>query len=153
VILPLWSPSPVTIGDVGFLERPAGSFKKLFNAFDLRSNSDKRISELPFVKGYGDYVQSNQRAERRNAAQRGVDLIHSWVARLPGSGPNHVSRQVTYTLRTGHKAAFLYTETTLYHYLDNLEAPKRWFQKWIDVILSVYGPKYNLQKEDVIFGT
>jgi abelson tyrosine-protein kinase 1 len=63
-----------------------------------------------------------------------------------------VSRQYTYQLRTGHKAAFLYTETTVYNYLDNLDAPKKWFKANIDAILKAYGAEHALQKEDVLLG-
>jgi hypothetical protein len=63
-----------------------------------------------------------------------------------------VSRQYNYQLRAGHKAAFLCTETTVYNYLDNLDAPKKWFKANIDAILKAYGADHELQKEDVLLG-
>lgn len=63
-----------------------------------------------------------------------------------------MSRQYTYQLRFGHKAAYLCTETTMYNYVDNLDAPKKWFRANVEQILRVYGKQYSLQKEDVFLG-
>lgn len=64
-----------------------------------------------------------------------------------------MSRQYTYPLRFGHKVAYLCTESTMYNYVDNLEAPKKWFRANVDRILKVYGKTHSLQKEDLYLGT
>ena len=64
-----------------------------------------------------------------------------------------MSRRVSFPIRAGHKSSHLYVEQTLYRYIVELTAPKRWFQANIDRILGLYGTKHRLQKEDVLLGT
>jgi hypothetical protein len=78
VTLPLWSPGPVALGDVGFLEKPAGAFRPLFNAFDPERSSSGRMRAHARLQGYGDLKTSAQRVDRRNAAQRGLDVLAQW---------------------------------------------------------------------------
>ncbi len=46
----------------------------------------------------------------------------------------------------------MYTESTSYKYLENLEAPKKWFKATIDEILAIYGTHHSIQREDVFLG-
>ena len=46
----------------------------------------------------------------------------------------------------------MYTETTVYSYVDSVATPNAWFQANIDTILSIYGEDHRLQKEDVLLG-
>jgi abelson tyrosine-protein kinase 1 len=78
VILPLWSPCGVSLGDVGFLEKPAGSFRTLFNAFNPEATSQGLMKNLPRLQGYGDVKTDSQRMDKRNPAQRGFDVIQQW---------------------------------------------------------------------------
>lgn len=41
----------------------------------------------------------------------------------------------------------------MYNYLDNLEAPKKWFRANVDQVLQAYGRNHSLQKEDLMLGT
>jgi abelson tyrosine-protein kinase 1 len=79
VTLPLWSPGPVALGDVGFLEKPTGAFRALFNAFDPERSSSARMRALARLQGYGDLKTSAQRVDRRNLAQRGLDALARWL--------------------------------------------------------------------------
>ena len=63
-----------------------------------------------------------------------------------------VSRRYSYPLRAGHRAAYLCTETTMYRYFMELQAPKEWFKANVDAVLALYGAKYAIQKEDLYFG-
>lgn len=63
-----------------------------------------------------------------------------------------ISRRYTFPLRAGHKTAYLCTETTMYRYVDNLDAPKKWFKANVDAILDVFGAQHHVQKEDLYFG-
>lgn len=63
-----------------------------------------------------------------------------------------MSRRYSFPLRAGHRAACLYTETTVYRYLDNLETPKKWFKANVDGIMQVFGARYSIQKEDLYLG-
>lgn len=63
-----------------------------------------------------------------------------------------VSRRYSFQLRNGHKAAFLCTETTKYRYVEDLDAPKKWFKANVDSIMNVYGRRHHIQKEDLFLG-
>lgn len=64
-----------------------------------------------------------------------------------------VSRRYSFPLRVGHKTAYLCTESTVYKYVDNLDAPKRWFKANADSVLDIYGDHHHIQKEDLHLGT
>jgi len=75
VTLPLWQPSHVELGTVGFLSKPDGRFETLFNAFNPGATSAGKADELPMLSGYGKVLQGNHRHDKRNAAQRGFDRV------------------------------------------------------------------------------
>lgn len=66
-----------------------------------------------------------------------------------------MSRRYSFPLRTGHKAAYVCTESTMYRYVESLDAPKKWFKSNVDSILETYGPIHHIQKEDLflVIGT
>lgn len=74
--LPLWDPSPVKLGAVGYLLKPAGSFVTLFNSYAPHKASDEEARKIPSLDGYGKFDVGMQRQDKRNAAQRGLDMIH-----------------------------------------------------------------------------
>ena len=57
-----------------------------------------------------------------------------------------VSRRYSYPLRAGHRALYLCTETTMYRYFVELQAPMEWFKANIDAVLALYGAKYAIQR-------
>jgi hypothetical protein len=63
-----------------------------------------------------------------------------------------ISRRYSFPLRSGHKTAHLCTETTVYSYIENLEAPKKWFRANVDTIMHLYGETHRMQKEDLFLG-
>ncbi|KAJ3889164.1 hypothetical protein GG344DRAFT_52196 [Lentinula edodes] len=151
--LPLWSPAPVALGAVGYLSKPKGEFITLFNAFHPQNSVINGVKSLPSVHGYGKVSTGNQRQDKRNAAQRSLDTIAGLLT-LKGRGGNiskHVSRRYSYPLRVGHKTAHLCTETTMYRYVENLDAPKKWFKANVDNVLEIFGPQHQIQKEDLFF--
>jgi abelson tyrosine-protein kinase 1 len=75
VTLPLWQPSHVELGSVGFLSKPDGRFETWFNAFNPGPTSAGKADELPMLSGYGKVLQGNHRHDKRNAAQRGFDRV------------------------------------------------------------------------------
>lgn len=74
--LPLWDPSPVKLGAVGYLLKPAGSFVTLFNSYAPHKASDEEARKIPSLDGYGKSNVGMQRQDKRNAAQRGLDMLH-----------------------------------------------------------------------------
>lgn len=81
VTLPLWTPSPVAIGAVGYHSKArGGEFITLFSSLDPAESSGGRAKDIPSVYGDGrESRQGYQRRDKRNVAQRGVDAIHSWL--------------------------------------------------------------------------
>lgn len=74
--MPLWNPSPVKLGAVGYLLKPAGSFISLFNSFAPHKAAEEAARRIPSLHGYGIKVDVGmQRQDKRNAAQRGIDKI------------------------------------------------------------------------------
>ena len=79
VTLPLWSPSNIEIGSVGYLRKPEGEFVTLFNAFDPPQTSNGMLRGMANLYGYGKVSQGDQRQDRRGRAQRSLDVIRSWL--------------------------------------------------------------------------
>ncbi|KAJ6500147.1 hypothetical protein C8R47DRAFT_284025 [Mycena vitilis] len=157
--LPLWSPSPVSLGAVGYLSKPSGAFVTIFNCFTPEKSAKGLLKSLPSVHGYGQVTTGSQRQDKRNAAQRGLDAIAGLLTfkSTKNEGPiaQSVSRRYSFPLRTGHKAAYVCTETTMYRYVESLDAPKKWFKSNVDSIIETYGPVHHIQKEDLflVIGT
>ncbi|KAG6827855.1 hypothetical protein H0H92_010245 [Tricholoma furcatifolium] len=156
--LPLWDPSPVRLGAVGYLLKPEGRFVTLFNSFNPEKGSHLATKELPSLYGYGRVSSGSQRQDRRSAAQRGYDAFVGLLTFKGKSGTvssQSISRRYSFPLRAGHKMACLFTETTVYRYMERLEVPKKWFKANVDSILQIYGPTHHIQKEDLflVIGT
>ncbi|KIM89615.1 hypothetical protein PILCRDRAFT_812439 [Piloderma croceum F 1598] len=151
--LPLWTPGPISLGAVGYLEKPGGSFVTLFNSFSPGKSSDTTITTLPSLYGYGRITRGEQRQDKRGAARRGLDALAGLLTFKAYS--QSVSRRYSFQLRDGHKSAFLCTETTKYRYVEDLDAPKKWFKANVESIMKVYGRRHHIQKEDLflVIGT
>jgi hypothetical protein len=63
-----------------------------------------------------------------------------------------VSRRYTYPLKAGHRIAVMYAETTEYRYLEQQNAPKKWFQSNVNSVMNIYGMQHHIQKEDLFLG-
>ncbi|KAJ7249923.1 hypothetical protein C8J57DRAFT_685725 [Mycena rebaudengoi] len=155
--LPLWNPVPVAVGAVGFLDKASGKFHTLFNCFYpvKAANGD---SGLTSVYGYGRVSTGNLRQDKRTATQRGIDAITGFLTlKKPRDGQvsRSVSRRYSFPLQSGHKMACLVTESTMYRYVETLEAPKKWFKANVDAILQRYRGVHSILKEDLrlVIGT
>lgn len=158
---------------MGFLSKPEGRFKTLFNAFNPDATSGGKAEGLPMLSGYGKVLQDNQRQDKRNAAQRGFDRVQGlfssgYVLFIPTRSTIHgtdipapycarpirqtVGRTHSFQLRAGHKVAYLYTESTIFRYITNLDVPKKWFQSNVDHIMKIYGKEQRLTREDIFLG-
>ena len=74
VTLALWEPSPVQLGDVGYLLKPKGTFVTLFNALKHHKAAGF-IGGLPSMGGYGNVSKGTLRLDKRNVAQKGLDVF------------------------------------------------------------------------------
>jgi hypothetical protein len=68
------------MGAVGYLSKPEGTFVTLFNAFDPSKTSEGVMKDTPSLYGYGKVSQGSQRQDKRNPAQKGLDVIQSWIS-------------------------------------------------------------------------
>lgn len=173
VTLPLWSPTPVDLGAVGYLSKPSGTFVTLFNVFQPGQSDNPVVQDMPSIYGYGNVAVGNQRKDERSAAQRSMDMfVGKLMFRSRGSSNisfvlifycgistktcrhcrQSVARRYSFPLRSGHKTAYMCTETTLYSYMDNLHAPKKWFKTNVGLILQTFGKEHQIQKEDLLLG-
>ena len=90
--LPLWTPSPIAIGAVGYHSKATyGEFVTLFNSFDPQKSSNGRVNDIPSLYGYGRVTQGSQRQDKRNVAQRGMDIIQSWLSSRNRAGEANYS--------------------------------------------------------------
>ncbi|KAF9647369.1 hypothetical protein BDM02DRAFT_2705085 [Thelephora ganbajun] len=151
--LPLWTPSTVAIGSVGYLRKPEGEFVTLFNAFDPPQTSNGVLKGMANLYGYGKISQGNQRQDKRNRAQRGLDVLQSWLSSK--LDPNNINRRYSFGIKANHKIAFLCVESTMYRYIEDLSAPKKWFKANVDEILRSYVDSHPITKEDIflVIGT
>src|SRR5277367_5641845 len=86
-MLPLWTPSPISLGAVGYFSRPSGAFMTLFNAFNPVRTSVGVVHSMPSVKGYGEVQMGSQRMERRSIAQKSLDVLSGLLTfKLTGDG-------------------------------------------------------------------
>lgn len=72
MILPLWEPSPVELGTVGYLLRPSGQFITLFNAFNPGRSRDGKAQSVPALL---NVKVARQIKDQRKLTQRGLDII------------------------------------------------------------------------------
>ncbi|OBZ74270.1 hypothetical protein A0H81_05040 [Grifola frondosa] len=154
--LPLWTPSQVALGAVGYHSKPSGQFVTLFNSFDPAKTSAGMTGDLPSLYGYGLVSKGNQRQDRRTVTQRGKDMIQSWImSRSRNDASRNISRRYSSQLRAGHKTAHLFTESTVYRYIEDLSTPKKWFKANVDHIMELFGAMHQLRREDIylVIGT
>ncbi|RXW16863.1 hypothetical protein EST38_g8988 [Candolleomyces aberdarensis] len=150
LILPLWQPSPVHMGAVGYLKKPDGEFITLFNALSPGRSSNSAVRDLPSIYGYGKAELRSQKQDKLNVLQKGLDSIVGWISRNKNDGTIPIRRRYSYELRAGHKASHLCTESTEYVYMEKLTAARKWFQSNIDSIVRIFGKEHHIQREDIV---
>ena len=64
-----------------------------------------------------------------------------------------MSRRYSFSLRTGHKAAHLCTESAMHHYVGGVDVPKEWFKANVDIIMQIYSAQHRVQREDLLLGS
>ncbi|KAJ3573275.1 hypothetical protein NP233_g2522 [Leucocoprinus birnbaumii] len=153
LVLPLWEPSPVDLGAVGYLAKPRGAFITLFNALHPNRSPLEAVRALPRIDGYGRVNNESQRSMKRNQL---LDTIMGLLTlkKNDGTFPQPVSRRYSFPLKAGHKAAFLCAESTEYRYMiseegQQLDSPKRWFKANVDNIMKIFGAQHQIQREEL----
>jgi abelson tyrosine-protein kinase 1 len=75
VTIPLWDPSPVEVGAVGYLSKPQGHFVTLFNAFTPSKADNLGIQSLPSIRAYGPVQLATYKEDRRTIIQKSMDTL------------------------------------------------------------------------------
>ncbi|KAF9529086.1 hypothetical protein CPB83DRAFT_812894 [Crepidotus variabilis] len=143
--LPLWEPSPVAIGDVGYLSKPRGAFISLFNAIKPMKSM---IINFPSMAEYGSVTRGSLQLDKRTAAQKSIDAFSGFLAFRSKNEATTTHRQ-SFRLRSGHKSAHIYAESAEYVYMKKVDAAKAWFKDNIDQVLVAFAAEHDLQKDDV----
>ncbi|KAG9310779.1 hypothetical protein JVU11DRAFT_8628 [Chiua virens] len=77
--LPLWSPTRVELGAVGYLSKSKGQFITLLNAIDPLQSCEESLRRLPSLYGYGKFEIQRREDGKRSVAQRGLDAISGFL--------------------------------------------------------------------------
>ncbi|KIM38793.1 hypothetical protein M413DRAFT_447506 [Hebeloma cylindrosporum] len=133
--LPLWQPTVVEVGAVGYLSREDENFVTLFNA----CAPDDAIFSLPPVQT--EIVTQPIQSVKSNAFD---------VSRADESTP---SQRVFFPLKVGEKVARLYTGPTQHRQFQADNAPTEWFKSNIKNIIEIYGADHNVTGEDLVLIT
>lgn len=155
VRLPLWSPTKVQLGAVGFMNSGLnGSFSTLFNAFHPPefASGDAAFLTLSALVGRQHINLDPPAARQRSSSIMSRISILFGGAESPKEEQPDNDRTRTFELYAERKAAFLFTESTLYQYLESIDDAKFWFEKNINAILHKYGSLHKLQREDIFLG-
>jgi abelson tyrosine-protein kinase 1 len=80
VTIPLWDPSPVEVGAVGYLSKPQGHFVTLFNAFTPSKADNLGIQSLPSIRAYGPVQLATNQEGRRTIIQNSMDTLAGLLA-------------------------------------------------------------------------
>ncbi|KAG2747802.1 hypothetical protein P692DRAFT_201806312 [Suillus brevipes Sb2] len=125
--LPLWSPSHVELGAVGYLSAPKGEFITLFNAMKPQRTAGSKVTNIPSLNGYleGPIGTGKKFNLMRTMTQRGLELF---------------SGLLTFPLTDRDETYSVY------------DVP---FKANVKAIVKEYAPRHPIQKEDIIlvFGT
>ncbi|KAH9915441.1 uncharacterized protein BXZ73DRAFT_106170 [Epithele typhae] len=134
----LWSPGQIAIGAAGYrCEATGGEFITLFNAFEPMKTSGGLARDIPSLYGYGHVNLGSQRQDKRDVAQRGMDLIQSWLTSTrTRAGEAKYSRRYATPLRAARWAQ---------------GCASKWLKANVDDILKLYGAEHHISQEDLHF--
>jgi hypothetical protein len=90
VSLPVWEPTPIDLGAVGYLSKPRGAFITLFNAFQPNRCPLDAIRGLSSIEGYG---RVDTGSERKSKKTNLFDTVMGLLSKTKGDGilPKFVS--------------------------------------------------------------
>lgn len=157
VSLPLWHPTPVSLGAVGYYCVPKGEFVTLFNAFDPRASSDQHAERIPSLHGYGKVSTGVRPRHKRNLVQRLLDDIRTSSSfRFRASAPSEtkVARTYVHPQQPGQQAAYLFAESLVHRFMRSadLQVPKLWFAANADAVVELYGAQHEVTRDTLSLG-
>ncbi|OSD02529.1 hypothetical protein PYCCODRAFT_1444958 [Trametes coccinea BRFM310] len=154
--LPLWTPSPVPLGAVGYHSiAQGGKFVVLFNSQDPAKSSGSLVQSVPPISAYGIVRKDNRRHVARNTMKDTFGALFSKTNVPPLQRIGNHWRSRSFPLRAGHKAAHLITSSTSYDFFENLDTPKKWLKGNAANIVTMYGDQHRISREQLslVIGT
>ncbi|KAF9039931.1 hypothetical protein BJ165DRAFT_1494612 [Panaeolus papilionaceus] len=152
----LWEPTPIEVGAVGFLSKPAGQFVTLFNAMTPQKCYRIKIKTLSNLGNNGNAAIGVDKSDSRKLVHKAYDFIlaSTMLSNIMTKLSTHVgSKRHTLRLKAGKKTAYMHTEITEHHYFEDLQSPKEWFKDNVDHILSVYASNPEVTRETLMLVT
>ncbi|KAG1729964.1 uncharacterized protein EDB91DRAFT_799075 [Suillus paluster] len=151
---PLWYPSPVEVGAVGYVSKPDGEFITLCNAIKIGGKKKAEGDVTKCIPPLLDYGSTSIR-KTHHGHKHGSSALSGIFNRGGGHKEEHVSHRQAFTVHAGKKTAGVYAERYERQNFSNesLPAATRWFKDNIRNILQEYAPHHSIQKEDVFFVT
>lgn len=151
---PLWYPSPVEVGAVGYISKPDGEFITLCNVMEIGGKKKAEGDLAKCMTSLRDYGSIN--IGKANRVHKNSSSI---LSRFKLGGNRHdgenVSRRQAFPLEAGKKTAGVYAESFEVRDFSHgsLSAVSQWFKDNIHMILQEYAPNHPIQKEDVFLVT
>ncbi|KAJ7250504.1 hypothetical protein B0H12DRAFT_1120689 [Mycena haematopus] len=138
VTLPLWTPSLVALGAVGYLEKPTGAFRTLFNCRDPASTSNARLSGVHRLTVVPTVIHKPN-------PDRGLQF--------KGIIDKLKQNQRTYPILALGETAHLIAEKAEHQYFERLDELKKWFRANVQAIVNAYHPAFLKEEVFLVVGT
>ncbi|KAG2124031.1 hypothetical protein DEU56DRAFT_863614 [Suillus clintonianus] len=148
---PLWYPSPVEVGAVGYISKPDGEFITLCNVTEIGGKKKAEGDVAKCIPPLRDYGSINVGKTRVRSGSRRLSRMFSFGCHHD-DGEN-VSRRQQFTLQAGKPTAAVYAESFECRDFSDTTPASRWFKDNIHTILQEYAPNHPIQKEDVFLVT
>ncbi|KAJ7193623.1 hypothetical protein GGX14DRAFT_588248 [Mycena pura] len=145
VTLPLWTPSLVEIGAVGYLVKPTGAFRTLFNCRNPAATSNGRISDIAELPIVPTVIQKH--STNRDLQTRGIKFIDKLKP-----GPSPVVKR-NYAISALGETAHLIAEKVEHQYFEHLDVLKKWFRANVQAIVEAYHPECLREELFLVVGT
>ncbi|KAG1737988.1 hypothetical protein EDB19DRAFT_1984444 [Suillus lakei] len=150
---PLWYPSPVEVGAVGYISKPDGEFITLCNVIEIggKKKAEGDVTKcMPSLREYGSIGIRKTRVGDNN-----LGILRKFRRSVNRHDGVNVSHRRTFPLQAGKKTAAVYTETFerrgFSH--ESLTPVSQWFKDNVHTILQEYAPNHPIQREDVFLVT
>ncbi|KAK8850608.1 hypothetical protein IAR55_004527 [Kwoniella newhampshirensis] len=148
--LPLWFPSVIPLGSVGYFRH--GQFVHLINA-GVPPIGVEELPPVPYLDEYSRLQTQTMPVNPRTSAVKGLDMMAALTKFIKPSGETWqkaVSRRFTIPLRPGMKQAALIVDDGQFEIYKSLGQARAYLSENIEWIVAHFGDRHQIVKEDVI---
>ncbi|KAF8216933.1 hypothetical protein K438DRAFT_1798039 [Mycena galopus ATCC 62051] len=151
VTLPLWTPSLVQVGAVGYLEKPTGAFRTLFDCRDPVATSNGRLSEISGPPSLPIVIQKPIVLQKPK--QEGLQTKKKFMDRLKPKNQTTFMVKRSYPISALGETAHLIAEDAEHQYFERLDELKKWFRANLQAIVDAYHPECLREELLLVVGT